>query len=96
MVDAELDAGRIEDGAVLMLKEAPERWNAGDVIVVRRDGTVVTELTSLDEKGEFSWKPSAWTDLHIRLERVDNTHVRIWLRPHHKELLSRMKTGGYP
>ena len=96
MIDAELNASRIEDGAVLMLKDAPDKWSVGDAIVVRRDGAVVTELTALDETGEFSWKPSAWTDLHVRLERVDDKQARIWLRPHHRELLSRMNIGGYP
>ena len=96
MIDAELSASRIEDGAVLMFKDAPDKWSAGDAIVVRRDGAIVTELTALDESGEFRWNPSAWMDLNIRLERVNDKQARIWLRPHHHELLSRMNIGGYP
>jgi hypothetical protein len=96
MTEGELNASRLEDGAVLVLKEAPDKWSAGDAIVVQREGAVVTELTALDGSGEFLWRPSAWTDLHIRLERVDEKQARIWLRPHHRELLSRMKIGGYP
>jgi antitoxin (DNA-binding transcriptional repressor) of toxin-antitoxin stability system len=95
MAEGELKADRLEDGAILDLKGAPETWIAGDSIEVRRDGEVVAELTALDEPGEFLWRPSGWLDLHIRLERVDDSQARVWLRPHHRELLSRMKIAGY-
>jgi hypothetical protein len=95
MINAVLDADRIEDGAILKLEDAPSKWNEGDAIVVRRDGSIVTQLVALDDAGQFSWSPSAWLDFHIRLERVDDKQARIWLRPYHRDLLSRMQIGGY-
>ena len=50
MINTILDADRIEDGADFEAGSAPSKWNEGDAIVVRRDGSIVTQLVALDDR----------------------------------------------
>ena len=96
MIDAELGADRIEDGATLTLNTEPStELKAGDMIRVLRYGNVVAQFIALPEPGEFSWNPSAWMEFLIRIERSADNRARIWLRPHHLDLLTRMRISGY-
>ena len=86
-VSAELSDERIQHDALILLDDdAPESWNEGDSIVVRRKGKTIAELEAV-AGGLFSWCPQDWMSFHIGVEDLGGSFARLRLSEDHKVIM---------
>lgn len=87
IINAELSDERIQHDALILLDEdAPESWNEGDSIVVRRKGKPIAELEAV-AGGLFSWMSGPTMNLHIKVEDLGGSFARLRLSPAHVAIM---------